>query len=832
VIQKHDASRLHYDLRLELGGTLKSWAVPNGPSLDPAVKSLAVHVEDHPLDYAGFEGVIPEGQYGGGTVMVWDQGSWQPEGDPAKAYRSGKLKFTLKGQKLHGSWALVRMGGAAGEDGKNWLLIKHRDAEAKSAKNYDVLKKEPLSVLSGRDLEEIAADGDRVWSGAKAATSRGRKGHARSKPVAKRARRTGRRALVVGGDVAELPGARRRPQPMHFKPQLATLADVAPRGPQWLHELKFDGYRILAHKRGKRVRLITRNDKDWTHRFGAVARAVGGLPVEQAIFDGEVVALDDRGRSNFQQLQNVLKQGDEQSLAYYLFDLPQCDGYDLTATPLGQRKQLLKRIVLARHSANDGVLRFSDHIDGEGDTVVAQACKQGMEGIVCKRADSPYQQARSRDWLKVKCSKRQEFVIGGYTRPTGSRVGFGALLLGYHDKGRLRYCGRVGTGFNDDSLRELTPRLKSLRTKAPPFETGLTTATRRGATWVRPDLVCEVEFTEWTSDGRLRHPSFQGLREDKPPSQITREEAAMRRGAQAKGENDTVVAGVRITHPERVVYPEQGVTKLDLAKYYDGIAERMLPHVADRPLTLVRCPAGARGQCFYQKHLAESAPDSVHGVMITEKTGRQQYVTVDDAAGLVSLVQMGVLEIHPWGARADKIEVPDRLVFDFDPGDGVAWPGVVGAAGHCRDRLAELGLESFLRTSGGKGLHVVVPLARRGDWEQLKTFAKAFADDMVGRAPDRYIATMSKAKRRGKIFVDYLRNQRGATAIATFSTRARPGAPVATPLAWSELSDKLRPNQFTVANLPARLAKQKTDPWADFFSVRQSITRAMVRELL
>ncbi|HYO25049.1 MAG TPA: DNA ligase D [Lacipirellulaceae bacterium] len=907
VIQKHDASRLHYDFRLELDGTLKSWAVPKGPSLDPQVKSLAVHVEDHPLDYASFEGVIPEGEYGGGTVMVWDRGVWEPETEATRAYREGKLKFRLEGEKLHGSWALVRMGGRAGEDGKNWLLIKHNDDAAKPLKKYDVLRREPLSVLSGRDLPEIAADADAVWSsnrrangkahdqarrsGGKGGAGKGVAGtavkaaartvaakappRAMAKPARKTAADRGTSAaassnlkVLTAAALAKLPGARKRRPPASFKPQLATLASEVPQGDGWLHELKFDGYRILAHAKDGRVRLVSRNGKDWTHRFPGIAAAVAALPAKQALYDGEVVALNDAGISDFQKLQNALKGGEDAALVYYVFDLPYVEGYDLTAVPLAERKQALAPLVLKNHPDNAGVVRYSDHVEGHGTQVLDRACDSVMEGIVAKRADAPYEQARSGSWLKVKCIKRQEFVIVGYTKPSGARVGLGALLLAYYQGGELTYAGRVGTGFTEQSLRQLVKELKTRRVPQSPLAGALTAAQRRDVTWVEPDLVGEVVFSEWTDDGLLRHPSFQGLREDKPARQIVREEAmpttrnaknaprdgaakasspAKARGAaKAKappksaakparsaraGSGDATVAGVRISHPDRVLYPESGVTKLDLAKYYESVADWILPHIENRPLTLVRCPEGRSSECFYQKHLSGAPPEGIGVVKVKEKNGYEEYPIVQTLSGLVSLVQMGALELHPWPARADNVEAPDRLIFDFDPGEDVAWKAVVDAARDVRDRLAELGLESFLRTSGGKGLHVVAPLARRNSWEELKQFAHDVADDMVRRAPDRYIATMSKAKRVGKIFVDYLRNQRGATAVASYSTRARERAPVSVPVEWDELSTRLKPNGYTVANVGRRLASLEHDPWAAMLTTRQSITRSMQAEV-
>jgi bifunctional non-homologous end joining protein LigD len=844
VIQKHDASRLHYDFRLELDGTLKSWAVPKGPCLDPKVKSLAVHVEDHPLSYAGFEGIIPEGEYGGGTVMVWDRGDWRPEGDAAKDYRAGKLKFELDGEKLHGSWALVRMRGRAGEDGKNWLLIKHDDEAARPIATYDVLKQEPLSVLSQRDLLEIAEDADRTWhsNGVNAAKS-----VTKAKP--KLARRAAS-AKSASKSIANAAGARKATQPTKLQPQLATLAQEAPTGEGWLHELKFDGYRIVAFLENGHVRLISRNGKEWTKRFPKIAAALAKLPVKQAILDGEIVALNDEGISDFQRLQNALSAHDDAELVYYVFDLPHCEGYNLTATPLLKRKELLQTHTLAALKSNDGLIRYSDHVVGQGEDVLRQACRKNMEGIVCKRADAPYEHARSRSWLKVKCTQRQEFVICGYSKPTGARVGLGALLLGYYQNGELVYAGRVGTGFTDESLRSLTTKLRGLRTKDSPFKKPLTTSQRRGVTWVEPTLVGEVEFTEWTDDGLLRHPSFQGLREDKPASKITREKAVTMKGRdktthatptsrQAKGvtrltqatKASSIVAGVTITHPERVLYPENGLTKLGLARYYESVADWILPHVADRPLTLVRCPGGRDKQCFYQKHIAGTLPPGIREIPIKEKTGMDQYLAIDSLPGLIALVQMGVLEFHPWPARADKVEAPDRLIFDLDPGEGVTLDEVIVATRELHDRLAEIGLETFLRTSGGKGFHVVAPLSRRNSWDELKEFAKAVADVMVRRAPDRYIATLSKAKRRGKIFVDYLRNQRGSTAVASYSTRARENAPVAAPLAWRELTARTKPDQFTVANIGKRLAKLAADPWADFFSARQSLTKAMFAAL-
>lgn len=817
VVQKHAARHLHYDFRLELDGVLKSWAVPKGPSIDPGEKRLAVQVEDHPIEYADFEGRIPAGEYGGGTVMVWDRGTWLPEDDAQQAYAKGRLRFQLAGEKLRGRWSLVRMHGR-GEG--QWLLIKGDD---EFAGDDDILSRAPDSAVSSRSLEEIGA-----------ATAGSDVGGAK-RSVKKRATRQGARTVAREGSsrTESIPGARPGKPPADFRPQLATLYKTVPTGDDWLHEIKYDGYRVLAvHRRG-RLQLLSRNGLDWTDRLPGLASACRGITATDYVLDGELVALDRSGISDFQELQNRLRSGDS-GLLYYVFDLPFYAGHDLRRTPLHQRKAILAELLGS--SETGGSIRYSDHIRGQGKPFYMQACEGGLEGIISKRADSDYLSKRADTWRKIKCGQRQEFVIAGFTDPGGARSAFGALLLGYYEGRKLQYAGRVGTGFTDRSLKTLGPRLKKLETVKPPFADPPADA---DVHWCRPELVCEVAFTGWTRDGRLRHPSFQGLREDKPAAAVIREQAAAkseidatpravsgtRRKTVKEAAEECSVGGVRLSNPDRVLYPDQGVTKAELAEYYFQVADWILPYVGGRPLSLVRCPRGRQRQCFFQKHLTEALPDAVKGVTIAEKDGESTYIVIDDLQGLITLVQFGTLEMHPWPARTDRLDRPDYLVFDLDPGPGVAWQSVAEAASTLRDMMAELGLESFLRTSGGKGLHVVVPIARRHSWDEMRRFAEAVARHLAEREPTRYVATASKAKRGGKIFIDYLRNARGATSIASYSTRARSGAPVAVPLRWDELAGIGAADAYNIRNLPRRLASLKGDPWEGFAGVRQRLPK-------
>ena len=627
-------------------------------------------------------------------------------------------------------------------------------------------------------------------------------------------------------------GARKSKLPAFVRPQLATLVDSVPQGYEWLHEIKFDGYRILCRIDNKRAKFLTREAQDWTGRFGALVETAQGLPIRQGLLDGEVVALEENGTTNFQLLQNSLKQNDTATLVYFVFDLLYLDGWDLTRSPLRDRKKILEQILKPKRAKKaPNSLRYSEHWIGQGDELYQESCRKGLEGIISKKADQPYRSGRGRDWLKIKCSKNQEFVIGGFTEPAGSRSGLGALLVGVHDEqGNLLYAGRVGTGFTQQSLKELRSRLNSLERDSPPFINSPKGAEARGVHWVEPRLVGAVAFAEWTTDNLLRHPSFQGLREDKPAAQVTRENVTHQKKSPAASSQDSVeIAGTKLTHPDRILYPGQGITKLDLAKYYEQVADWMIPHLKGRPLTLVRCPEGYKKQCFYQRHITESLRDPIQSIRVKEGRSTVSYVAVDSAAGLVALVQMGVLEIHTWGSQRDRLEQPDRLIFDLDPDPALPWKQIKEAAETLRDRMSGLGFSAFVKTTGGKGLHVVVPITPKQDWEAVKLFTKKVAEDLVREAPQRYTATMSKSKRKGKIYIDYLRNTRTATAVCAFSTRARANAPVSAPVHWHELATDVRGEYFTIRNVPQRLARQRTDPWEGYEKARRPIPDKLIK---
>ena len=833
MVQKHAASRLHYDFRLEIGGVLASWAVPKGPSLDPADRRLAMQTEDHPLEYGGFEGIIPAGEYGGGTVLVWDRGTWIPAGDPVTGLREGRLKFSLAGEKLRGGWTLVRLPGRDRRDanGRSWLLIKERDEHARPASEPSITEARPESVLSGRRLEDIAQAGDRTSHSSRAAKIRRR-------TPAPRPSRQGREAGPVHGPV---PRARSGRLPDFVAPQLATLVASPPAGDEWLHEMKFDGYRILCRIEKGRATLWSRNGRDWTAQFPAIAAAAARLPARQAFLDGEIAMLLPNGTTSFQALQNALSSNRQGQLVYFVFDLLHLDGQDLTGATLEARKSALETLVGPRR---DGTVRYSTHVVGHGEEFFRQACRLSLEGVVSKRRDHPYEPGRGRSWLKVKCIQEQEFVVGGFTEPKGARTGLGALLLGVNgESGALAYAGKVGTGFTAPMAKRLRERLDRIRIPQSPFERPPPGAA--DAHWVKPELVAEVEFTEWTEDGRLRHPSFKGIREDKAAADVVRERPAKppatprrvgsgapktapstgEKTSRARGDDadDAVVAGVRITHPDRVVYPEDGVTKARLARYYAAVAEHILPHLRSRPTALVRCPDGVGRECFYQKHPGPWTPPSLRRVRIREKSKTDEYLVIEDVAGLVGLVQMGVLEIHTWNAQAERLERPDRLVFDLDPGPDVPWRAVLTAARLVREALEGQGLESFVKTTGGKGLHVVTPIKPGPGWPACVAFARHVVHGLVAETPRAFTATMAKSARAGKIFIDYFRNQRGATSVAAYSTRARPGAPVSTPITWEELDAIPAGSHFTIARVERRLARLAADPWARYTTLRQSL---------
>ncbi|KGJ12413.1 DNA ligase D (plasmid) [Paracoccus versutus] len=799
VVQKHAATRLHYDFRLELDGVLKSWAVAKGPSLVPDEKRLAVHVENHPLEYGDFEGTIPKGEYGGGTVILWDRGTWTPVGDPHQGYAKGHLEFTLHGEKLHGRWHLVRMRGKPREKRENWLLIKGEDEFARTKDAPDILDERPESVKTGRQIADVAGEAP-GWS---SKTGRIRKPAGRAKKP-----RAAPEPDPEPPEPAAVKGARKAAMPGFVEPMLATLASAAPQGERWLHEIKFDGYRLQARIEAGRVKLLTRSGLDWTTRFGkAVPAALRDLPVGTAILDGELVVETDAGASDFSALQADLSAGRSDRFAFYAFDLLYLDGYDLCRVPLVERKALLARLL----GQEGGILRFSTHFDEGGALVLRHACRLSLEGIVSKLRDGPYRAGRGRAWIKSKCSARQEFVVAGYVPSSVSRRAIGSLILGVYEQGGLQHVGRVGTGFSAAVAEDLFRRLERMRIPDSPFAARLTADEARQARYVRPELVAEVEFRAWTADGHLRHAAFRGLREDKPAAEIVRETAkpAAKHPAPQRRR-------VRLTHPDRLYWPEEGVTKEGLADYHAEVWRWIAPWITGRPLALLRCPNGIDGERFFQKHAWKGLNPHISLLRDPKEPQGEPLIGIEDLDGLMGLVQSAALEIHPWGATAADWERPDMITMDLDPGEGVAWPLVVEAARELRRRLEDHGLAGFVKTSGGKGLHVVAPLRPQAEWPAVKAFTKALADAMAADDPGRYVSTISKARRRGRILIDYLRNQRGATAVAAYSTRARPGAAVSAPLRWDELDAGIGPAWFTLQNMPTRLATLGSDPWDGF----------------
>lgn len=736
-MQKHDASRLHYDLRIEWDGVMLSWAIPKGPSLDPAEKRLAVHTEDHPIDYTHFEGIIPKGEYGAGKIIVWDIGTWRPLEPVEDGLKEGVLKLEIFGQRLRGTWALVRLK----KDEDNWIFFKERDAFAVSGDGEGLVNRYTDSVLSQQAAKSTL-------------------------------------------------------EPFKFRPQLASVVDRPPAGPTWIHEVKFDGYRILVWKRNGKVVMVSRNGLDWTEKFAGLAKEFGAILPDGTAIDGEVVVLDDHGRSSFGRLQSWLSEGGAVDPMYFAFDLVEKGGRDMTAMPLLQRKIELEEL-LAEIPESDSV-RYSEHLVGHGQKFLTEACKAGLEGIISKMASAPYSQCRTKQWLKSKCSKREEFVIGGFTAPSGERSGFGALLVGQNSAaGRLEYCGRVGTGFDDAMLANLHARMLKLKVDDCPFHPA-PAPTKDKITWVKPMLVAEVRYAERTEAGSLRHPSFLGLRDDKDVKDVMPES------------KQTVTIPIKLTKPDKVFFPGIGLTKGGLAEYYVRVADRILPLIKDRPIAVLRCPDGTQGECFVQKHLSQGMPPELAQAIPGDD---EETIRVRDVKDLLQLVQYGCVEIHTWGTHFQNIENPDLLVFDLDPSPDVEFATTKEAALVLREYLKACGMESFVKTTGGKGFHIAVAVSPGCSWTVLKSAAKRAAEDLDSLVPGKFVTNMSKAKRKGRIFIDYLRNGRGATFVAPYSVRAREGAPVSVPIAWDDLPLLKTPGQYTVVNLEEWTAAIGTDPW-------------------
>jgi bifunctional non-homologous end joining protein LigD len=798
VIQKHWASRLHYDVRLELDGVMVSWAVPKGPSYDPAVKQLAIHVEDHPIDYNTFEGEIPKGEYGGGSVIVWDQGTWEPVGDPREGLANGKLIFKLHGQKLAGLWEFVRISKPGDKKQEQWLFLKKRgDAWARPGTEYDVIAALPDSVVA----HPLGLVEEREPRGA--VVSRPRAG-------------------------ADLRQAKRAALPAKLLPQLATLVSAVPQG-DWIVESKFDGYRLLARIDKGTVRLFTRNGHDWTSKLQSVAQAVADLGLDSAWLDGEIVVLNDAGVPDFNRLQNAIDNARTSDVQMFVFDVPFLGGMDLRDVPLASRREVLREL-FEQHE--DGTVRFSQSFDVLPGQLLDAACRMGMEGVIVKRADSPYTSGRTETWLKLKCTHRQEFVVVGYTDRTGAAREVGSLLLGYYDKGELRFAGSVGTGWGSATGRELKTALSNLRVSEPtvaPEDAKPGRWSRRGPNserWVKPEMVVEVAFSEWTPDGRIRHPAFRGVRTDKPAALIVREDARPMAAARSMPKLPQGT-GVKVTNPERVIDPSTGLRKVDLVRYYESVAEWMLPHLKGRPVSLVRGPTGITGELFFQKHDDKLSIPHVRNLPAHLWPGHAELLEVASARALVACAQMNVIEFHTWNSLAKNIDKPDRMIFDLDPGEGTGWQHVQEAAMLVRALLSELELESWLKTSGGKGLHVVVPLKPRFDYDTVKAFSQAVVQHLAKTIPSRFVAKSGASNRVGKLFVDYLRNGHGATTAAAFSARARRGLGVSMPVGWDELPKLKSGAQWTIATAREYLSFQTADPWSAYWSTRQSLNAAM-----
>jgi bifunctional non-homologous end joining protein LigD len=867
VIQKHWASRLHYDFRLELDGTMKSWAVPKGPSYDTKDKRMAVHVEDHPISYSSFEGTIPEKQYGAGKVIIWDKGTWTPLGDPHQGYRDGNLKFEMHGHKMQGKWVLVRMK-RSGEKQEPWLLIKEKDDYARPAMTFSVVDEMPDSVASlpdpgaPRQAKSKAAKPKAAKSRSEepASPAAAKKMTGKSKPAANSA------ALASSGDLEKVE------LPETLSPQLATLVDGPPADPgEWLYEIKFDGYRLLTRVDGDDIRLITRNGNDWTHKLRALHKELAGMGLPSGWYDGEIVVNDDNGKPDFGALQLAFDSESTSKITYFMFDIAYFDGYDVRRLPLEARREVLQA---ALDKSPSETVRFSAELKAPPDEIVAAACRLGLEGVIGKRRGTAYVTRRSPDWIKLKCGQRQEFVIGGYTDPQGSRTGIGSLLLGTYDKAgkgaTLQYAGKVGTGFNRKTLGELRKQLQALATDERPF--AKSTGIDRTAHWVKPELVAEISFAEWTSAGAVRHSVFQGLRADKKASAVLRElpshaedapaepageapAAAGRRKSAAKSApadeagseesgsavpkkaarnstaakadvEGTLPSTLKVTHGDRVIDKESGTTKIDLVRYYALVSGLMLEHMKGRPVSLVRAPAGVGGELFFQKHSEVNKLPGVKQLDPALDPDHPPMLEVATVQGLLSSAQWNVVEFHTQNAYAKNYEKPNRVVFDLDPGQNVSWGAIREAAELMRAFLEELGLVPFLKTSGGKGLHVVVPVKPAYDWDTVKAFSQAIVQHMAKTIPERFVVKSGASNRVGKIFIDYLRNGRGSTTVAAWSARSRPGLGISVPVTWDELPTLKSGDHWTVHTVHTRL-DVGNEPWKDYATSAKSLTAAM-----